>query len=470
MNRLISQFMHNRRKTDFRQTINIKDEESIRGKIYDPTFEPEGGWDKFCGWAASQGKIAHIIQSRAANAMSCEIKSDNEKVQAELTKLLHKTQFYSRLIETFECRDTYGRVFIEPVWETIGTRKTDLVKLKLLFPPTIRVFFDTDADVDELSRHLTGTKYADYAGTLAAGAGDNVIGYVQNYLTGKDVFFKPDELIMIRRSPSPIHPLGLAVPRQNYDLIMNKLGIERDQVTMARRHGDPKHIFVIPADRYEQQKDEIKRDIKYGMRAGLDFFFKGRGRNDTGDPMSVSLLEPKGNPAAVNRAQEHVEDQFNAAMGWADSFTESTSSNRSVGEIQLSFFERGLVPQRRIIEEAIMPLLEEWLKARRYPEGSIIIEWEDLTPQDKLQKAQILAQLFPYLPEEIISKYLGDLGYPVSDADTSGDGDTKTPGEPEESSFGKKRITRRQPLADAEKTLEEEIKAYADEIRAYFNP
>ncbi|RLI81666.1 hypothetical protein DRP04_05605 [Archaeoglobales archaeon] len=48
-------------------------------KVYDPNFELEGGWDKWCSWAAKQGKIARIVRSLAKNAMSFDFAGGDEK-------------------------------------------------------------------------------------------------------------------------------------------------------------------------------------------------------------------------------------------------------------------------------------------------------------------------------------------------------------------------------------------------------
>ncbi|MBN2734738.1 MAG: hypothetical protein JXQ82_07780 [Methanomicrobiaceae archaeon] len=400
------------------------EDERGKGKIYDPKYIPEGGWDNWCEWAAEQGKMAHIIQSRAKNAMAFELVSDTPKVQTELDKTFGRLHFNTKAIDFFATRDVYGRCFIEPVWDLLlGVKKNELKKIKSLYPPSIKVFFDNEDDVKDLKDYLQDKKkYRDYSSGLKEGPGDNVIGFVQHWdkkdiepEKDQSVFFMPDELIMILRHPSHRNPLGLALPKQNYVLMMNKLGIEKDQAIMAKRHGDPKHKFIIPHDLWDTEKDNVKKELKRGIRAGLDFFFRGRRKGDDGDRMDVSLVEPTGNPQAVIRAQEHNEDQFNAAMGWADSFTESKSSNRSVGTIQMAFFERNLSPERKIFEETFLDeLIEPWLKAKGLPAGSVKFKFEDLTPEDKLEKAKIIGAVLPYLPEEVIRKFLEEMGYPIS--------------------------------------------------------
>lgn len=401
--------------------------------VYDPNFVPDGGWDTWNEWAIEQGKIARIIQSRAKNAMSCRLVSDDEAIQEEADKMARKIHLATNAIRFFFNYEGRSRGIMEPVWKLdIFGRPTDIVKINLLYPPGVTVFRDTDADVRDLKEYLKlsrDSKLVVYGLGLKVGTGFNIIGFVQNYslwekntilATGKDdrtVFFMPDELIFIPRYESPRNPNGIAVPQQNYVIIMNKLGIECDQATMARRHGDPKHMLTIP-DNLWHKKDELMKEFKKALKAGHDFYKKGRAVATDPDPMNVEIVEPKGNPIAVFKAQDHIEDQFIAAMGYADSFTESGSSNRSVGEIQLQFFERDLAPERKLIAEILEDkLINPWLKARGFPEGSVWFEFDDLTPDDRIAKATLVSPLIPYLPASVLIRFLDDLGYPLTDAE-----------------------------------------------------
>lgn len=410
-------------------------EDRHRTAVYDPSFVPSGGWDQWCEWAIGQGKIARIIQSRAKNAMCGRLISDDKVQQDALDAFTRKLHLSTAMIRFYMNYEGRGRAILEPVWSfDVFGRKKDLVRLNHIHPSTVRVFRDNANDIRELKEYLKGRKDARlvaYGLTLKAGTGFNIIGFVQNFegstlsslITDPDgdgdptVFFFPDELIFLPRYPGPRWPDGLALSRQNYVVIMNKLGIERDQAIMARRHGDPKHKFVIPANLWDKRED-IKRELKRGMRAGYDFFFKGRAATGDPDPMDVSIVAPSGNPMSVAKAQDHIEDEFVAAMGFADSFTESGSSNRSVGEIQLDFFERDLAPERQLVAEILEDqLINPWLKTQGYDEGSAWFVFEDLSVDDKVKKGQLISPLIPYLPASVLIRFLDNMGYPLSKAE-----------------------------------------------------
>jgi len=398
------------------------DDEDVASKrsVYDPHFMPPEGWDAWSEWAAEQGKIARIVNTLAKSIMSFLIKSHDKDCQDLCDVMTRSTHLHTELLTSARYWLIYGRVFIEPVWAT--TSKTALAKIRNLYPPSVMVYRNSEADIQNLKAALKDTVYEPYAASLKAGNGDTVIGYLQNYVphNAKNesmVFFRPDELIFIPRYPSARHPNGISLPAQNYILIMNKLGMERDQAIMVKRHGDPKHKFFIPADTWDDpvSRDILKKGFKKGIRAGLDFFFRSGETNQ--DKMDVDLVEPKGNPAAVSKAIDHLENQFNAAMCWADSFNESGSSNRSVGYIQLAFFEREITPERRFFAEILEDqLLAPWLQANGYAPDDAWFEFEDLTPEDRLQKAAIIAPLLPYLPAGVAEKFLEDMGYPIDGA------------------------------------------------------
>lgn len=410
-------------------------EERQRTSVYDPNFVPPGGWDRWIEWAIGQGKIARITQSRAKNAMAgklvCNAKDKDQRDKLDaFSRRLHLSTARINLYMDYEGR---GRAFLEPVWKyNVFGQRTDLVKINFLFPSTVRIFRDNADDVRALKEYLKwrkDPKEIAYQFQIKAGSGFNTIGYVQNYGTwappgvivdpdgdgDPTVFFFPDQLIHIPRYSSPQAPDGLALSRQNYVIIMNKLGIERDQAIMARRHGDPKHKFVIP-DSLWGERDAIKKELKKALRAGKDFFFRGRATATDPDPMDVSIVVPSGNPMSVAKAQDHVDEEFVAAMGFADSFTESGSSNRSVGEIQLDFFERDLAPERQLIAEILEDqLINPWLVTQGYKEGSAWFVFDDLSLDDQVKKAQLIEPLLMYLPASVLVRFLENLGYPLSE-------------------------------------------------------
>lgn len=438
------------------------DDVASRRSVYDPNFRPTEGWDSWSEWAAEQGKIARIINTLAKSTMSFRITSQDPDCQAICDETVRRTHLNTALLTSARYWHIYGRTFIEPVFS--GSK---LVKIRNLYPPSVTPYRNTAADIDALRAALKDTDNAAYAEGLEAGNGDTIVGYIQRTTPDPDnpdnggIFFRPNELIFIPRYPSPRHPNGISLPAQNYVLIMNKLGMEKDQAIMVKRHGDPKHKFFIPADVWDDPgaRDTLKKGFKKGIRAGLDFFFRS-GETDA-DRMDVDLVEPRGNPVAVFKALDHLEDQFNAAMCWADSFNESNSSNRSVGYIQLAFFEREIAPERRFFGEILEDqLLAPWLQANGFPPDAAWFEWEDLTPEDRLQKAQIIAPLLPYLPASVTEKFLEDMGYPLLD----GAGKPPVPGMYPYSLKGVPRPVSRgtKPVRDQ---LKQEIEDIAEEVR-----
>jgi hypothetical protein len=380
-------------------------------KIYEPEFEPDGGWDKWCSWAAKQGKIARIIRSLAKNAMSFDFAGGDEKALELVRQMARRTHLKTVLILTFKDWLVYGRCFLEPVWEIkrTGSRKgNELIKVKRVAPQTITVFRDNDREIQDLKEYLKNTEYADYATELKIGTGDNVIGFVQFWdkrHEDKAIFFKPEELIFIPRYSDHDSPDGISLLRENYTIVMNKLGMEKSQAIMAKRYIDPKLKFIIP-DKWWGKRKKIIETIKQGLKAGLDLFLP--------EDMDVDILEPKGNPIAVIKAQQHVEDQFIAAMGFADSFTESTSSNRSVGEVQLQFFERDIRPERALFAEILEDrLIKPYIEAKLGKVDPPHFQFEDLTPEDQLEKARIMVPLVQYMTSGQLKKFFEDLGYPV---------------------------------------------------------
>lgn len=374
-------------------------------QIYTPDFEPEGGWDRWCSWAAKQGKIARIVRSLAKNAMSFDFAGGDEKALELVRQMARRTHLKTTLLLAFKDWLVYGRCFLEPVWEL---KSKEIVKIKRVAPPTVRVFRDSESDVRELKEFLANTEYANYSAHLKTGTGDNVVGFVQFWERrheGKAIFFTPDELIFIPRYPDHDCLDGISLLRENYTIIMNKLGMEKSQAIMAKRHIDPKLKFIIPEKWWGKRKEIISK-IKQGIKAGLDLFLP--------EGMDVDILETKGNPVAVIRAQQHIEEQFIASMGFADSFTESTSSNRSVGEVQLQFFEREIHPERTLFAEILEDrLIKPYVEAKLGKVEPPRFVFEDLTPEDRIEKARILVPLFPYMTKSQVKKFFEDLGYPV---------------------------------------------------------
>lgn len=398
------------------------------GALYDPKFKPKGGWDTWAEWAANQGKVGRIVRSIAKNAMAFKVCSDDEKQEEALQVAARRVHLQNRAVEAGTHWLVYGRTFLEPYHEvpddgedhplTLDT----LAGIKVLPPATIRTFRDTERDVKDLKAYLerrgTAAEKA-YAATLKTGTGDEIIGYAQHWQVVPTpgvttTFWMPDELIAISRYPSPSYPDGVGILQQNYAVIMNKLGLERDLAIMARRYADPFLVFGIPEEWWDRRAEIIKA-IREAREAGQDVY-KPVG-------FELDILETKGNPVGVIRHQEHLEDQLIAGMGFADSFTESTSSNRSVGEIQLQFFERDLAPDRALFaevleDELLTPLAEATWGNRAKP---VRIEFEDLTPENKIEKARAMAAWAQYMTPSQRQKLLDELGYPLGEGEVPPD-------------------------------------------------
>lgn len=358
------------------------------------------------------GKIARYIITLAKNRMTSCLKSEDEGTQKLCDTMAAKIHWQTFLVNLSIHWDKYGQAYIHPVFD--DSTKKEIKKIKLLHPPTITVYRNSNEDIQKYNQKLDAAHLPKT--NAKPGTGDEIIGYIQE--VGKQIWnFKPDEIIFIPRYPYGARPNGYSILVQTADIISSKLQIEYDQTVMAGRHGDPKHVFSIPADWFiEANADKLtafKDDMKNGIRAGMDFYFSKS--DDPAQNTDVKLLEATGNPQAVIKTQDHAENQFVAAFGLADSFTESESSNKSVGEVQLAFFERDIMADRIMFAEILEDeILNKWLIANGKVPGSAWMEFADLTPDDRLEKLRILAPLFPYLEQDVVDQVLEDAGYIVN--------------------------------------------------------
>ena len=361
------------------------------------------------------GKIARNLILLAKNTMAATLTSDDPETAKMCADMARKTHLIGVLQMIRLYWDKYGRAFILPVWADAYRR--DISRIKLIYPPTVTIYRNNQQDIDKLREKLEAAKLPPVR--AKPGTGDDIIGYLQE-INKQTWYFAPDELIFIPRYPDGQRPDGYSLLVQAADIISAKLQIETDQVIMATRHGDPKHVFHMPAAWFQPENkdklDKFKEDLKDGIRAGDDFYLSTSDNMD--ETISVELLQATGNPQAVIKSQDHAENQFIATFGLADSFTESESSNRSVGEIQLAFFERDITADRIMFAEIIEDqLIDPWLRANGKAAGSAWLEFADLTPDDRLTKLQILAPVFPYLEPDIVDQVLEDAGYTVSPTD-----------------------------------------------------
>lgn len=390
-------------------------------KIYEPGFAPDGGWPAWELWARDQGKVAAILAGRSANIMSFQLRTKPEltDLQRQLFSWQKTSRFLQVMLDAICDYEAHGYCVIEPVYAPSADGKPATpearlaARLRTLSPTSITIYRNTESDIQSMQQALAETKWRTVAERCRQGDGDTIIGYVQTTSTSQKIYFGPAELVVIIRNRSARHPDGISLLRQCYTIIMHKLKIDRDQAVMAARHGDPKHIIHIPKTDWsdDEYRSTWKKTFSKGIRNGMDFVLpSGEGDNVT----DISLIEPMGNAAAVIKAQEHYEAMLMEAMGFADSFMQSDSSNRSVGEVQLAFFERSIAPIRRIFSEEIeRTILDPLLRWYGHQPGDAWIEYEDLTPDDRLRKAEILAPYVSYMPEPVVQQWLQNLGYDI---------------------------------------------------------
>ena len=392
--------------------------ELIHNKTVGKTYIRPDIWtdDSRYKWAEEVyvGKVARNIITLAKNRMASRLVGGDEDTQELCDRMSSKTHLQTTLQRASIHWDKYGHVYIYPVYAE-KSRKT-LLKLKLLHPPTLKVYRNSAKEITDLNEKLRQANLPKVVDK--PGSGDEIVGYIQT-IDDQVWFFEPREIIFIPRYPDGDQPNGRSLLVQAADIISGKLQIEHDQVVMAGRHGDPKHIFYIPPEWYDesnvQKLNQFKDDMNRGIRAGMDFYMSKS--DNPQESVDVKLLEATGNPQAVIKTQDHAENQFVATFGLADSFTESESSNRSVGEIQLAFFERDLMADRIMFAEILEDeIIDPWLIANDKQPRTAWFEFADLTPDDRLKKLQILAPIFPYLEQSIVNQVLEQAGYKV-DAD-----------------------------------------------------
>jgi len=388
------------------------------------TYSPPGeiekitqakGWDLIAMRLNKQGKLTRIVRTTSRSMMSYQYASTDPKALDFWNKESKRLLFKHLTVEMANDYQEYGRVFVEPVREVRNAqqsvRKRKLLKLVKLEPASIRVFRNNLTDLIELKEALRdGTIPSFYSRHINSFGknGTDIVAFIQNWdhrAEGLSVFFLPTELIYLFRNVDYDTPNGNSVYRENYQNAMNKLKLERGEAIMGSRYVDPLIKFFIP-EKWWSKRRKLVEEIKAGIRAGLNIFMPVG--------MDAKALETQGTPEGVLKAQEHVEKQIIAGMGFADSFTDSNSSNRSVGDIQLAFFERDLDDDRDLFATTLQTkLIEPYLKEHGFPGAEITFKFTDLTPQDKVEKQKLLIPLVPFMTKTQVVKFFNDIDYPV---------------------------------------------------------
>lgn len=447
--------------------------ESINVRAYgDDEREPDGGWDRWCLWASKKGKVARTLRTLSKNVIAFDFAGKNDKTVTLMRTKSRSIRLRPEIFRAHKDWQTLGRCCLEPVWLMDGEtgKRKDLIKAKTINPMTVSVFRDSKSERVALrERFRDNAKVIAYLDDIDQkvrdgflGSGDNIIAFVQHYKqetipiegtavtnvdTPEPVFFTNTQLIFLSRYPDYDVPNGISLLRENFDIITDKMLLEDAQAAMAKAYMTPRMMHEIPMELWGK-RDEIKAALRGGWTQGLDMI------KPTGTKSEI--LEYTGSGAAQIKALEFTEDQFTAAMGMADSFTQSDSSNRSVGEIQLQFFERDLQYERDLFadvirEGLIIPYMETQgiTKEEDFPE----IEWADLVTQDQLSWAQVYISLLTVMDLDLtqqkkIYEYIGlppdedewkqkeaDRKKEKENPDKSGEdtpsGDKNNPGEPE---------------------------------------
>lgn len=380
-------------------------------------FEPPEGWDGWCIIERKRGKTARILRSLSKTLMSFDWKGGDEEFRRIYKRKMGKLHYQNRLQQA--CRDWYamGRCFIEPGWvKDEAGNIIDLAKIKVIPPSSVRIFWNDKEGIESLQLTIgKNDKYPaevrSWINSLKPRAGDEPAAFVQmweNSESGDAIVFKPDELIFIPRYPDHDAREGVSLLRENYEIINNKRIVEAAMVTRAKRFIDPMLTFTI-AKTLWNERDRIKGEIKAGRSIGMDVYVP--------EGVKIEVLDAASGNAASIPVLNFIEDQYNASMGWADSFTESGSSNRSVGEVQLQFWERDIEPEREqfaeILHDRIHVPLAKALGLTN-EDDCPEMDFADLTPDNKLAWAQLMSGLILYMDAGQIRQFFEYIGLPVT--------------------------------------------------------
>ena len=131
---------------------------------YEEGFEPQVGWDKWCSWAADQGKIAHNVEILAKNAMSFEWVAESEEERTYWKLVSRRLHLHMQMILFYEDWLTFGRTFIQPVYDRpYGARQREIKKLQRMDPSKIKVIWDDYATATDFNSWVKNTRWRKYA-------------------------------------------------------------------------------------------------------------------------------------------------------------------------------------------------------------------------------------------------------------------------------------------------------------------
>lgn len=294
-----------------------------------------------------------------------------------------------------------------------------IVDLLILNPMSVRICRNNLEDVQYLRSKFGNSKNTEFASYVNSdfcnvGNGAYIIAYVQypfNEEGQESILFYPHELIFIPRYASHSYPNGVSQLREAYKEIVLREILEELMISSAKRWGDP--ILKFTVNQTIWQKKELVRNmlnqIKQSRAAGMDFV--------TPEGVDSSIVESSGGLNIVDGPLEYVNNKLNKIMQWADSFTESDSSNRSLGETQLSFMEIDAEPERKLFASVFykcifLPLVV----ANGYNESDCpVMTFDPINPKDKIEWGNFYSGLIDQMDSGQLNTFFEFIDLPYTE-------------------------------------------------------
>lgn len=293
-----------------------------------------------------------------------------------------------------------------------------IVDLLILNPASIRVCRNNMEDVQYLRSKFGNGKNSEWASYVNsnfcdAGNGAYIIAFVQypfNEEGQESILFYPHELIFIPRYASHAYPNGVSQLREAYKEIVLREVLEEQMVSNAKRWGDPILKFSVNHNIW-QRRDIVQKmltQIKQSRSLGMDFV--------TPEGVETSVVESSGGVDLIGGPLDYINNKLNKIMQWADSFTESDSSNRSLGETQLSFMEIDAEPERKLFSSVFykcifLPLCV----ANGYTETECpTMSFDPINPKDKIEWGSFYSGLIDQMDSGQLNTFFDFIDLPYT--------------------------------------------------------
>ena len=294
-----------------------------------------------------------------------------------------------------------------------------IVDLLILNPNSIRVCRNNLEDVQYLRSKFGNGKneeWSDYVNSAYCDAGNGayIIAFVQypfNEQGMESVLFYPHELIFIPRYPSHSYPNGVSQLREAYKEIVLREILEESMVATAKRWGDPIMKFTVQQNIW-QKRDLVKnllQQVKYSRSMGMDIVVP--------EGIETETIESSGGVDLIGGPLEYVQNKLNKIMQWADSFTESDSSNRSLGDVQLAFMEIDAEPERKLFASVFYKcILLPLVVANGYKESDCpVMSFDPINPKDTLDWGNFYAGLVDMMDAGQLNSFFEFIDLPFTE-------------------------------------------------------